>query len=246
MALEVLIADRQLAYQRQVGSPDHPGIVFLGGFASDMQGSKALFLSERCAANNISFVRFDYSGCGQSPGSFAEGTMSAWLDDSLAVLDRLTQGPQIIVGSSMGGWLGLLLAKMRPARAKAYIGIAAAPDFTEDLVWDKLTGAQRETLLREGQIYEDDAPEDHRIPLTLALIEDARQHLVLRTQISIPCPMRLLHGMKDREVPAPFAQRIADHVNQDDVRAILIKNGDHRLSTPADLTLLWHTISEFV
>ena len=140
MSVEFLtLADCRLAYQRQVTDKSKPGIIFLGGYASDMQGTKAVFLSERCAEHSISFTRFDYRGCGQSPGSFTDGTIGAWLEDSLAVFDRLTQGMQIIIGSSMGGWLGLLLAKARPERVKALIGVAAAPDFTEDLVWEKLT-----------------------------------------------------------------------------------------------------------
>jgi pimeloyl-ACP methyl ester carboxylesterase len=240
------LADRRIAYQRQVGDSARPGVIFLGGFASDMTGTKAIFLSEQCARQGLSFVRFDYRGCGQSPGIFTDGTIGAWLEDSLAVFDQLTVGPQIVVGSSMGGWLGLLLAKARPERVKAFIGVAAAPDFTEDLVWEKLTRLQRETLLRDGLIYEEDAPPDHRVPLTLRLIEEARGHLLLRSALSLSCPVRLIQGMKDAEVPFAHAQRIAEHVTQDDVQVTLIKNSDHRLSQPENLGLLWRLVAEFI
>ncbi|MDE2029789.1 MAG: alpha/beta hydrolase [Alphaproteobacteria bacterium] len=240
MPVEFLsVADRRLAYQRQVG---RAGLVFLGGYASDMDGTKATCLAERCAEAGIACLRFDYRGCGQSSGNFTDGTIGAWRDDSLAVFDALTEGPQIVVGSSMGGWLGLLLAQARPERVKAFVGVAAAPDFTEDLVWDKLTDAQRETLKRDGEIRE----EGGHAPMTLKLIEEARRHLILRTPFALPCPARLLQGMKDTEVPWDYALRIAQHIAQDDARVTLVKNGDHRLSAPEDLALLWGAVSEFL
>lgn len=246
MALEFLsLAEGSLAYQRQVGNKNIPGVVFLSGFASDMEGTKATFLSDRCASRDIPFIRFDYRGCGKSDGKFSEGTIGTWFENALAVFDQLTEGPQIVVGSSMGGWLGLLLAKARPKRIKAFVGIAAAPDFTEDLLWDILTETQREALLRTGEIYDDAAPPEHRIPVTLKLIEEGRAHFVLRQPLPLPCPVRLLQGLKDKSVPWSYAPRIAQHIDQDDVRVTLIKNGDHQLSTPQDLELLWQTIAEF-
>ncbi|MDR3424688.1 MAG: alpha/beta hydrolase [Alphaproteobacteria bacterium] len=244
MTLEFLsLADCRLAYQRQVGNKNNSGIIFLCGFASDMEGSKASFLSQYCAERAIPFIRFDYRGCGQSSGKFSDGTIGAWLEDSLAVFDRLTDGPQIIVGSSMGGWLGLLLAKARGERVKAFIGIAAAPDFTEDLVWARLTESQREKLLREGTVCADD---DGRAPLTLKLIEEGRKHLVLRQPLALSCPVRLLQGMKDKEVSPRHAERIAACVAHDDVRVTLVKGGDHHLSAPEDLALLGRTVTEFL
>jgi pimeloyl-ACP methyl ester carboxylesterase len=235
-----------LAYQRQIGIDECPGIIFLSGFASDMEGTKAVFLSERCATHSVSFVRFDYRGCGRSSGQFTDGTIGAWFEDTLAVFDQLTQGPQIVVGSSMGGWLGLLLAKARPERVKTFIGVAAAPDFTEDLVWDQLTALQREALRRKGEFYKDGSPLDQGKPLTLKLIEEARAHLILRHPLPLSCPVRLLQGMLDQEVPWQYAARIAAHVSQDDVRMTLIKDGDHRLSRAEDLELLWQTVSAFL
>ena len=246
MTVEFLtLADRRLAYQRQVGNKNRAGVLFLGGFASDMEGSKAVFLAQNCAEAALDFVRFDYRGCGSSPGQFSDGTIGGWLEDSLAIFDQLTEGPQIVVGSSLGGWLGLLLAQAWPQRVKAFIGIAAAPDFTEELVWEKLTAQQRETLLRDGAFYEKDAPPDRRIPITLKLIEEARKHLVFRAPLTLSCPVRLLQGMKDAEVPYTHAQRICDHIDQADIRVTLIKNGDHRLSTPQDLDTLGRAIAEF-
>ena len=146
----------------------------------------------------------------------------------------------------MGGWLGLLLTQARPERIKALIGIAAAPDFTEDLVWEKLTPTKREDVLRTGVFEQGKAAEDSRPPITLRLIEEARAHLVLRRPLPLTCPVRLLQGMQDQEVPWTHATRLAEHIAQDDVHITFIKNGDHRLSTPQDLELLWDTIGEFV
>jgi pimeloyl-ACP methyl ester carboxylesterase len=246
MAIDFLsLAEGSLAYQRQVGDKEKPGVLFLGGYASDMEGTKAVFLAKQCMEYSIPFVRFDYSGCGQSPGSFRNGTIGGWLADSCAVFDQLTEGPQIVIGSSMGGWLGFLLSQTRQKRIKAYIGIAAAPDFTEELVWKKLTKIQKETLLRDGQIFEENAPPDHRIPMTLKLIEEARQHLLLSKPFSLSCPTRLLQGEEDKEVPASYAKRIYDLIKDEDKRLTLIKDGDHRLSTTENLSLLWQTVTEF-
>lgn len=246
MTLEFLsLADCRLAYQRQVGDKNNTGILFLSGFASDMEGTKATFLSKRAAERNGPFVRFDYRGCGKSTGDFAKATIGAWLKDTLAVFDQLTEGPQIVVGSSMGGWLGLLLAAARPARVKAFIGVAAAPDFTEYLVWAKLTPAEREKIRRTGVYYEKDELPSRQAPITFGLIEEARKHLVLNKPLALPCPVRLLQGMKDADVPWEYALRIVQHIASDDARVTLVK-GDHSLSTPKDLEMLAQTIEEFL
>ena len=240
------LADRRLAYQRQVGDPTRPGIVFLGGYASDMTGSKASFLSQHCARKNISFLRFDYRGHGQSGGDFKDGTIGSWAEDAEIVFDQLTTGPQIVIGSSMGGWIGLMLATKKLQRIKAFIGIAAAPDFTEDLMWSTFSPTQREQLKRAGFIYEDNAPRDERVPVTLKLIEEARQHLMLRGPINLQCPVRLLQGMEDRDVPWEHALRIAKAVAHPDVRVTFIKDGDHRLSREQDLHLLAETAATLI
>lgn len=243
MTIEFLsVADGRIAYQRQVGDARKPSVVFLSGYASDMTGTKACFMAETCAAQNIGFLRFDYRGCGLSSGVFADGTIGTWFTDTLAAIDALTAGPQIVIGSSMGGWLALLLARARPERMRALIGIAAAPDFTEELVWNKLTAAQRETLMRDGKIQEDGA----HAPMTWRLIEEGRDHLVLRSPLAVPCPLRLIQGMRDTDVPWDYAPRLANHIMQEDIRVTLIKNGDHRLSAPEDLELLKQTAAEFL
>jgi pimeloyl-ACP methyl ester carboxylesterase len=240
------VADHSLAYQRQVGDQTKPGIFFLGGFGSDMTGTKAGYLAHYCAENNLSFACFDYRGCGQSSGNFADGSIGAWFEDSCAVFDHLTSGPQLVIGSSMGGWLALLLAKARPQHFKALIGVAAAPDFTEDLIWKKLTPAQRETMLRDGKLFGTGAVPNPDEPLTMHLIEDGRQHLVLRSPLAIPCPIRLIHGTLDDQVPVDMPQRIAGHVTQHDTRIIYVPDGDHRLNRSEDLAVLARVVGEFV
>lgn len=163
----------------------------------------------------------------------------------MAIFDQLTEGPQIVVGSSMGGWLGLLLAAARPERIKAFIGVAAAPDFTQNLVWEKLTDAEREKVRRTGVYYEKDELPSRQAPITLGLIEEARKHLVLDKPLTLPCPVRLLQGMKDTDVPWEYALRLLQHITSDDARVTLVK-GDHSLSTQKDLEMLERTIGEFL
>ncbi|MDX2027450.1 MAG: alpha/beta hydrolase [Alphaproteobacteria bacterium] len=240
------LPDRRLAYQRRRGRANAPGIVFLGGFASDMTGTKASFLAGQCEKADLSFLRFDYRGHGQSSGDFKDGTIGAWSEDACMAVERLTEGPQILIGSSMGGWLALMLAAKMPERVHALIGIAAAPDFTEDLMWLRLSPEQRARLERDGLIYDETAPPDHRAPLTLNLIREARNHLMLRAKIPLACPARLLQGLHDEEVPWQHTLRIAENLTTDDVRITLVKDGDHRLSRPQDLQLLWQWVGEFV
>ncbi len=244
MAVDVLtLADRNLAYQRQSGDTERKvGVLFLSGYASDMAGSKASFLAARCAAHGVPFLRFDYRGCGQSSGRFEDGTIGAWAADALEVFDRLTTGPQIVIGSSMGAWIGLKLVQARSARIKALIGVAAAPDFTENLIWAALTEDERAQLMRDGIL----SNAEGRGPLTLRFLEEARQHLVLSAPLSVPCPLRLIHGMRDQDVPWGIATQLAAHVAQEDVTLTLIKNGDHRLSNPEDLEILWQTVESFL
>lgn len=233
------LPDRRLAYQRGSGDAQAPSIVFLGGYASDMTGTKASFLAERCAATHYRFLRFDYRGHGQSSGDFKDGAIGDWFEDVQAVVGQLTDGPQIVIGSSMGGWMGLMLAVQQPQRVKAFIGVAAAPDFTEDLMWAQLSADQRARLVHDGVIYD----EGHA-PVTLRLIEEGRQHLMLHQKMSLKCPVRLLQGLADADVPWQHAVRIADAIDHSDVRVTLVKDGDHRLSQPQDLDLLWQTVQE--
>jgi pimeloyl-ACP methyl ester carboxylesterase len=225
--------DRRLAWHRVDGRT--PAVMFCGGFTSDMSGTKALALEGWCRANGRAYVRFDYSGHGRSDGRFEDGTIGAWAEDTLAIVDRVAPpGPLIVVGSSMGGWIMLLTALARPERVRAMLGIAAAPDFTEDLLLADATEGQRRDLERQGFWLQPSAY-GPPYPVTAALIEDGRKHLLLRAPIAIDCPVHLLHGQRDADVPWQTALRLAERLRSEDVTVELVKAGDHRLSTDADL-----------
>jgi pimeloyl-ACP methyl ester carboxylesterase len=231
--------DNRLAYAKLHGA--QPGVVFLPGYRSDMRGTKAVTLQEHCAAHGRALLRFDYSGHGESAGRFEDGTIGQWATDATAVFDALTEGPQVLVGSSMGGWMALLLARARPDRVAAIIGIAPATDFTETLTWDLISEQQRATLLRDGVIHFD-SQYGSPTPVTRALIEEGRQHLMLHAPVPLRCPVRILQGMRDPDVPWRHALRLVDALEGEDVRLHLIKDGDHRLSRPEDLRLLTETL----
>lgn len=238
-----------IAYHKISGDKSgsvQPGVVFLGGFMSDMTGSKAQALEEHCRARGLGFVRFDYLGHGQSSGDFAEGTIGRWAEDAVAVLDELTEGPQILVGSSMGGWIMLLTALARPERIAGLIGIAAAPDFTEDLMWAGFTEEQRQQVLNKGRFEQPSEYGDDPYIITKALIEDGREHLLLRAPLPIRCPVRLLQGMRDDDVPWKTALRITEVLESEDVEVTLVKKGDHRLSEPEDLERLMRVLDDMV
>ena len=219
-----------------------PGVVFLGGFMSDMAGGKAMALEAYARHRGRDFVRFDYRGHGASSGRFEDATIGDWAGDAVAVLDALTEGPQILVGSSMGGWIMLLAALARPQRVAGLVGIAAAPDFTEDLIWARATPEQRRAL--EGVGYVDNPSAYSATPyrITRRLIEEGRDHLLLGRTIPLTCPGRLIHGMEDVEVPWRTSLRLAAALASQDVEVILVKGAAHRLSEPADLARLERTV----
>jgi pimeloyl-ACP methyl ester carboxylesterase len=229
----------ELAWASQQGSS--PTVVFLPGFRSDMTGDKSTAIAAFCETRGQACLRFDYSGHGASGAQFEDGTIGRWKDDALAVIDGKSEGPLILVGSSMGGWIALLTAMARKARVAALIGIAAAPDFTEALMWQAMSFAEREILMRDGVLR---VPSQYGDPtlITLKLIEDGRSHLLLDQPIEIDCPVRLLHGQCDPDVPWEMALRIAEQVTSKDVQVTLVKDGDHRLSRPADIELLLRTV----
>jgi pimeloyl-ACP methyl ester carboxylesterase len=215
-----------------------PAVVFLGGFRSDMTGTKAMALDAWARRAGQGFVRFDYFAHGQSSGDFRDGTIGRWLDDSLAVTDTLVQGPMVLVGSSMGGWLSLLVARHRPARVAGWVGIAAAPDFTEELMLANLAPAAREKLEREGELRRPSRYSDEPDILTWRLIDEGRKHLVLRSPLRIAAPVHLFHGLKDPDVPWQLSQRLLHHIESPDAAATFVRDGDHRLSTPPDIARL--------
>ena len=224
-----------LAYRRAAG--EAPGVVFLGGFMSDMTGEKASALDAFCRRQGRAFLRFDYRGHGASGGRFEEAVISDWLADTLAVLDWLTEGPQVLVGSSMGGWLMLLAALARPERVHALIGIAPAADFVRRME-AALTADQRRDLDRHGFFLRPSEYGDGPYTITKALIEDGKRHCLLDGRVPVSRPVRLLHGMRDDAVPWRESLRLADCLDSEDVRTVFVKDGDHRLSRPSDLALL--------
>jgi len=230
-----------IAYHRTPGK--NPGVVFLGGFKSDMTGTKALALEAYCKKQGRAFLRFDYQGHGQSSGSFEEGSIGTWANDATFAISTLTKDPQVLVGSSMGGWIMLLVAKADPQKCAALVGIAAAPDFTEDLIAAEFTADDHTMLDNQGYVdvpsdYDDTEP--YRI--TKTLIKDGRHHLLLRQPLEIEMPIRLLQGMQDKDVPYETAIQTADVITGTDITIQLIKDGDHRLSRDQDLNQLFATL----
>lgn len=224
-----------IALRRTAGAA--PTVLFLPGLRSDMEGAKALWLERHCRQQGRGFVRFDYRGHGRSDGRFEDHTLSDWLADTLAVLDRAVVGPALLVGSSMGGWLMLLAALARPERVVGLVGIAAAPDFTEEQMWARATPEQQAALRAHGILHVP-SPYGPPLPVTLRLIEDGRRHLLLGGPIPIRCPVHLLHGQADADVPWETALRLAARLDSAAVTLELIKDGDHRLSRDADLRRL--------
>lgn len=220
-----------------------PGVVFMGGYRSDMDGTKALFLEAECAARGQGFVRFDYGGHGRSGGDFKEGTIGIWTDDALAVIDQLTQGPQILIGSSMGGWISMLCAIERPDRVKGIIGLAAAPDFTRE-VKAQMTDDHRAQIAAKGYFEEpnDYAPEPYIF--TRKLLEDGEARCLLEGDIPLSIPVRLIQGMQDADVAWQKAHRIKNALKGADTAVFLVESGDHRLSRPEDLALLGRVLGD--
>ena len=232
---------RKIAYHKTDGAG--PGVVFLGGFMSDMEGTKALHLENWCKAQGMSFLRFDYSGHGQSSGACEEGCIGDWAEDARAIVEAQSSGPQILVGSSMGGWISLLLAREIPDWVAGIVGIAAAPDFTEDSMWAGFSETQKSELQEEGLIMlPSDYDEDY--PITRRLIEDGRDHLVLRTPLDLPFSVRLLHGTADADVALSVPLRLLEHATGPDIRLTLVKDADHRFSDPDCLALIEAAVEE--
>ena len=229
----------ELAWAKLAGRG--PTVVFLPGFNSDMQGSKATSLRDWCAAHGQAMLRLDYSGHGASGGAFTDGSIGRWMLDAMAVIESEIEGDLLLVGSSMGGWIALLLARALAGRVAGLVGIAAAPDFTERLMWQSMTPGERATIARQGYL---DVPSEYGDPyrITLRLIEDGRKHLLLDGPIPLTCPVRLLQGQRDADVPWETALLLSEAVVSEDVRVCLIKDGDHRLSRPQDLALLAATV----
>jgi pimeloyl-ACP methyl ester carboxylesterase len=239
---------RRIAYHRTPAADEsdgRPGVVFLGGFRSDMTGTKATALEGLCRARGLAYLRFDYTGHGESSGDFeAEGCIGAWVRDARDAIDALTVGPQVVVGSSMGGWIALLLAREAPARFAALIGVAAAPDFTKEGMEAGFDEAQRREMAETGRVLLPSEYSDEPYVITQRLIEDGREHLVLEEPVSLPMPVRLLQGTADADVPAEWALRLLEHAEGPDIRLTLVKGADHRFSGPRELGILADALDE--
>ncbi|WP_136163672.1 alpha/beta hydrolase [Sphingomonas flavalba] len=216
-----------------------PTIVFLPGYLSDMTGGKAMALDGWAAANGRAMLRFDYSGVGASEGDFETATLTHWRDDALFAIDSLTSGPLLLVGSSMGGWLMLLAALARPERVAGLVGIAAAPDFTD---WG-YTQEQKMEILSRGRVEEASAYSDTPTVTTRAFWQSGEAHRLLQGEIAIDCPVRLLHGQADPDVPWHHSLHLAERLRSADVQTLLVKRGDHRLSRESDIALLLATVA---
>lgn len=229
-----------------IEAPEKPsgptGLTWLGGFKSDMTGTKAEALAAWARGAGRHLLRFDYYAHGQSSGDFRKATIGRWREDALAAIDALAEGPQILIGSSMGGWMALLAALARPERVKGLVLIAPAPDFTEELMWKGLAAEIKEKLARDGIYREPSDYSDEPYEITMKLIEEGRNHLILGRPIPLTCPVRILQGMKDPDVPWAHAMRLVDALTSDDVTINLSKSGDHRLSTPEDIARLVQTV----
>ena len=234
---------RQIAYHRHAGAG--PTLVFLGGLKSDMQGTKALHLEAWALGRGLGFLRFDYSGHGESSGSFEAGCIGDWHQDSLAAIAELTTGPLLIVGASMGGWQALLLARAIPERICGMVTIAAAPDFTEDGYWQSFSAAQKSALESQGYV---EMPSDYMEPFRISkrLIEDGRDHLVLRAPLDLPFPVRCLQGTADTAVSTETALRLLQHASGADIRLTLVKDADHRFSDETCLALIEASVAELL
>jgi len=248
--LSVGTPPRRIAIRALAGTS--PGLFWLGGFKSDMKGTKAVALHEHAAKIGRACIRFDYSGHGESGEKFEEGTISKWLEDALAVFKDRAKGLQIVVGSSMGGWMALLLAKalaenpsLAPdAKLAGLVLIAPAPDFTEELMWKNFPEEIRNEIESKGHWQRPSVYGDDPYPITKTLIEDGRKHLLLGKPIQVKCPVRILQGVLDPDVPWQHAMKLVSCLAQDDVTVTLIKDGDHRLSRPEDIERLLKTVDE--
>lgn len=232
---------RKLAYHITPGQG--PCVVFLGGLKSDMQGTKAVFLEDWARSEGRAFLRFDYSGHGESSGDFTDGCIGDWAQDTLAAVKTLTEGPIVPVGSSMGGWQALLLARAQPERIAGLVTIAAAPDFTEDGYWASFTPAQKANLEAVGHV---ELPSDYMEPyvITKRMIEDGRRQLVLRDPLNLPFPVRFLQGTADTAVSVETAVRLLEHASGPDMQLRLVKDADHRFSDEPCLGLMIDAIKQ--
>lgn len=235
--------NRQIAFHKTEGKG--PGVVFLPGYMSDMEGTKVLDLEKWCKETGRAFLRFDYSGNGQSPGEFTDGCIGDWFTDAREVIKAQTTGQQVIVGSSMGGWIALLLARAIPERLAGMVTIAAAPDFTEEGFWANFDDEVREKLETNGVVHIA-SDYENPYPVTYRLILDGRENLIFPEPLHLPFPVRFLQGDEDKAVSINTAYRLFAHATGDNIRLNLIKGADHRFSEPENLCLIHQSVMEVI
>ena len=244
MTIEYLSKNnKKIAYSATAGGSFT--LVFLGGFMSDMMGSKATHLENWAKKNHYGFLRFDYSGHGQSSGNFEGCNISDWVQDTYEIITEKTKGPIILIGSSMGGWISFLIYQQLSERVAGIVTIAAAPDFTEDYFWSNLSDRQKSELLSAGRIF---LPSDYDkpYPITLALIENGRNHLILAKPLKVLCPLRMLQGRDDKAVSVQTAIKLLNHVDCENMHLTLVAKADHSFSAPNCLQILEQTIKEVI
>ena len=230
----------RLTYRHQTGKG--PTLVFLPGYMSDMQGSKALALEAWATRKGRAMLRLDYSGCGESEGAFEDGTLNVWRDDVLLMIDRLIRGSVVLVGSSMGGWLALLIARALPSKVVAMVGIASAPDFTE---WG-FSDEEKARLAKHGRLERASEYGPEPMITTRAFWESGKANRLLQSEIAVDCPVRLIHGQRDSDVPWQISLDIAAQLRSANVQTLLIKDGDHRLSRPQDIAVMLRTVNDLL
>jgi pimeloyl-ACP methyl ester carboxylesterase len=247
--VETGVAVRRIAIRSRAGTS--PGLFWLGGFKSDMKGIKAEALDLWARDHGRAMTRFDYSGHGESGGNFTDGTIGRWLEESVVVFDAFCRGPQVVIGSSMGGWLALLLARELARRGEAnasviaLVLVAPAVDFTEELMWKRFPAEVRREIEANGVWQRPSQYSDEPYPITRKLIEEGRKHLLLDGMIETGCPVRILQGVQDPDVPWHHAVELTSRFARDDVVLTLVKDGDHRLSRPEDIERLVAAVAEF-
>ncbi len=238
---------QKLAFSQVIGDKNRkklPGVVFLSGLKSDKEGTKAIFLSQWAEKNKRDFLRFDYRGHGSSSGTFEETSISNWLEDTKRIIMALTSGPQILVGSSLGGWISLLFSRLYPQKVAGIIGVAAAPDFTAKYASKKLTEDQRQELETTGKLTFHSEYFEQPLVITQKLIEDGNENLILNKKQIIKCPVRLFHGSLDEDVPLSTSIKILKRLRSDDIQLQIIKGIDHRFSTPNCLELIKKAVEQ--
>lgn len=248
MQREILnLNDNQyIAYHKSEGKENKPTVIFLSGFMSDMEGIKAKSLEKFCKEKGYGFIRFDYLGHGKSSGNFTDGTITIWKNNVLAVMDGLTKGDVVLVGSSMGGWLMILAALERKDRVVGLVGISSAPDFTEELIWDWMSDAEKKELVEKGQFMLRSKYSEEPYPITKKLIEDGRKNIILNKKIEIDCPVRLLHAMEDNDVPNQLSITLGQQVTSDNMCVNLVARGDHKMSSDENIELICETLGEMI